>query len=127
MSGLESAYLIQVSNGHGVLPPAGAGWPDNTPQITVAPTTSQLVQTGCAFSGGDPVGKLINGYQVDVVQVPASSAYPRTQQLCAPDTDGLFVFIDLIGNHPAVSAEDIFRHLRPLGISPAGWVTRLFG
>ena len=79
---------------------------------------------GCYFyPDGQSEHDVINGYRVVVNTIPAVRGNPTTYQVCAPDVQGLFVFISVISDRPAVMLTTLFRHLRVLGTNPADWVT----
>jgi hypothetical protein len=113
----------ELTAGAEVLAPGSGGYPTNMPIITISGAGNSS-NTTCSFSGGRPASKVINGYRVKTARVPAIGSSPREQQLCAADADGLYVFINEIGNRPAMSAVSVFAHLRLLGTSPADWTTQ---
>ena len=122
-AGILAAELYQITSGPVVLAPAGGGVPQNTPQISTIPARPLTANTTCTFSGGRPVHHVIDGYRVQTVNIPRQ----HLQELCAADADGLFVYIYLAGNHPALSASRIFAHLHLLGPNPANWTTKPIG
>ena len=48
---------------------------------------------------------------------------PDRSQQTRHIVQGLFVFISVISDRPAVMPTTLFRHLRVLGTNPADWVT----
>jgi hypothetical protein len=86
--------------------------------------TTQLSPGSCYFyPDGQSKHEVINGYRVVVNTIPAADGRPPTYQVCAPDVNGLFVFISVAGSRPVITPVTLFRHLRVLGASPADWVT----
>ncbi len=94
---------------------AGSGeFRPNVPDLDTDPATSH---SSCYFyPNGHSVHRVIAGYQVVV------DRWRGMQQLCAAHADGLAVFIDDAGSHPAIGVIALFsHHLRLLGASPANW------
>jgi hypothetical protein len=93
-----------------------------SPNFTVDPATRS---SSCYFyPHGQSVHRVIDGYRVTVNHFPASSGSPPEQQVCAPDADGLAVFISSFGKHAGPNAVSIFAsHMRLLGTNPADWTT----
>jgi len=86
--------------------------------------TTQLSPGSCYFyPDGQSKHQVINGYRVVVNTIPAADGRPPTYQVCAPDVNGLSVFISVDGSRPVIAPVTLFRHLRVLGASPADWVT----
>jgi hypothetical protein len=101
---------------------SGAGTVD-APMFTTNPATAR---GSCYFySHGQSVREIINGYRVTVNHLPAARGNVATQQVCAAQADGLFVFVSTDSDHASLNAVAIFRdHLRLLGTDPAHWTTR---
>ena len=86
--------------------------------------TTQLGRGSCYFyPDGQSRHEVINGYRVVVNTIPAADGRPPTYQVCAPNVNGLFVFLSVDGSRPVITPVTLFRHLRVLGASPADWVT----
>lgn len=112
VSGTEQAYQY-------LFVAAGSN-PLDLPFVTVS-----LGKGSCYFyPGGQSVHRVIDGYHVVVNSIPAARGNPTSYQVCAPDADGLFVFISVNGGRPVIGPVALFRHLRLLGTDPARWVTR---
>ncbi len=120
------ANYLQVTAGRIAMSP-NAGPPDNTPVLTVMPiseekSTNTYCTASIAFPGGHPRHEIINGYQVLTGTAP--TPLPPTRQVCAPDADGLVVFVRQNGAHPKLSVNALFSRLHLLGTDPANWTTR---
>jgi hypothetical protein len=104
----------------------GTGPGADSPAMTTDPATPA---SSCYYyPGGQSTRQTINGYQVTVNHLPAPKGSVPTQQVCAPDADGLMVFVSTYGRHASPNAISIFRrHLRLLGTNPAGWTTEPLG
>jgi DNA-directed RNA polymerase specialized sigma24 family protein len=92
------------------------------PDITVDPATAR---SSCSFTPGQSARRTIGGYRVTVNHIKPARGNPPVQQVCAPDADGLMVFISTYGRHATPNAISIFaQHTRLLGTNPADWTTR---
>lgn len=99
---------------------AGAG--SGSPNFTVGRSTRR---SSCYFYAGQSGHRTINGYRVTVNHLKAVRGNPPIQQVCAPDADGLMIFISTYGAHAAPDAIAIFaHHTRLLGTNPKDWTTR---
>lgn len=97
----------------------------NSPNFTTDPATAR---SRCYFYPGQSERRTINGYRVTVNHLKAVRGNPPIQQVCAPDADGLAIFISTYGAHAKPDAIAIFaRHTRVLGTNPAGWTTKPLG
>jgi hypothetical protein len=95
------------------------------PNFTTDPATRR---SSCYFYPGQSARQTINGYRVTVNHLKAVRGNPPVQQVCAPDADGLSIFISTYGRHAAPNAISIFaRHTRLLGTNPADWTTKPLG
>jgi hypothetical protein len=128
LTGLPSAWRVAAMY---FVPDAGVlraseysltGSGPSAPNFTTNPATAR---SSCYFYPGESARRIIDGYRVIVNHLKAQRGNPAVQQVCAPDADGLMIFISTYGPHPTPNAVGIFaRHLRLLGTSPAGWTTR---
>ena len=91
--------------------------------------TTTLGRGSCYFyPGGQSVHRVIKGYHVVVTTIPAvGGGLPPSYQLCAPDADGLSIFIAINATHPVQAPATIFRNLKLLGTNPANWSTQPIG
>ncbi len=97
--------------------------PADLPFMTVSPGRGS-----CYFyPAGQSVHRVISGYHVVVNTIPAARGNPTTYQLCAPDADGLFVFISVDGAQPVIYPVTLFRHMKLFGTNPAAWSTQPTG
>jgi hypothetical protein len=105
---------------------AGPGVSVTAPFFTIDPATAG---SSCYYyPGGQSARQTINGYRVTVNHIPASDGRAAVQQVCAPNADGLFVFVSTYGSHASPGAVSIFRgHMRLLGTNPADWTTQPLG
>jgi hypothetical protein len=104
----------------------GPGVSVPAPFITTDPATAS---SSCYYyPGGQSTRQTINGYRVTVNHLKASNGNAPVQQVCAPNADGLFVFVSTYGRHASPNAISIFRrHMRLLGTNPAGWTSKPLG
>jgi hypothetical protein len=104
----------------------GTGPGADSPAFTTDPATAG---SSCYYyPGGQSTRQTINGYRVIVNHLPAPKGSVPTQQVCAANADGLFVFVSTYGRHASPNAISIFRrHLRLLGTNPASWTTEPLG
>ena len=104
----------------------GTGPGADSPMLTTDPATAG---SSCYYyPDGQSARRTINGYQVTVNHIPASDGRAPVQQVCAPNADGLMVFVSTYGSHAAPDAVSIFgRHMRILGTNPADWTTKPLG
>jgi hypothetical protein len=104
----------------------GPGVSVPAPFFTTDPATAS---SSCYFyPGGQSARQTINGYRVTVNHLSASNGNAPVQQVCAPNADGLFVFVSTYGSHASPDAVSIFRrHMRLLGTNPADWTTEPLG
>lgn len=104
----------------------GTGPGADSPMLTTDPATAG---SSCYYyPDGQSARRTINGYQVTVNHIPASDGRVPVQQVCAPNADGLMVFVSTYGSHAAPDAVSIFgRHMRILGTNPADWTTKPLG
>jgi hypothetical protein len=105
---------------------AGTGAAALSPMFTTDPATAG---SSCYYyPDGQSIGRTINGYRVTVNHIPASNGRAPVQQVCAPNADGLMVFVSTYGRDASPDAVSIFsRHMRLLGTGPASWTTRPLG
>ncbi len=97
--------------------------PADLPGVTVSPGRGS-----CYFyPGGQSQHQVIDGHQVVVNTIPAADGRPTTHQVCVPDANGLFIFISVDSNKPAISPVILFGHMKLLGTNPAGWSARPLG
>jgi hypothetical protein len=131
------AYNLQVTAGPKAMAPLGRQ-PANTPSLSITPLSTakaarlpflppESVCNGYDSFPGDrhPRIEVINGYRVLTGYI--RSTHSLTYQACAPDADGLVVFVTQIGAHPKLSVSAIFSRLRFLGTDPADWTTNPVG
>ncbi len=84
--------------------------------------TTWIGYSGCSFyPDGQSAHRVINGHRVVANTIPAADGRPATYQVCAPDVNGLSLFISVDGGHPVISPVTLFRHLRALGTNPVNW------
>lgn len=104
----------------------GTGPGADSPMLTTDPATPG---SSCYYyPGGQSTRQTINGYRVTVNHLPASNGNAPVQQVCAPNADGLMVFVSTYGRHASPNAISIFRrHMRLLGTNPAGWTSKPLG
>jgi hypothetical protein len=104
----------------------GTGPGADSPMLTTDPATPD---SSCYYyPGGQSTRQTINGYRVTVNHLPAPQGSVPTQQVCAPNADGLMVFVSTYGRHASPNAISIFRrHMRLLGTDPAGWTSKPLG
>jgi hypothetical protein len=127
-AGWTLAY-VHFAAGSGVLRASqysltGPGVSVPAPFFTTDPASSSCYY----YPGGQSTRQTINGYRVIVNHLPAPKGSVPTQQVCAADADGLFVFVSTYGRHASPNAISIFRrHMRLLGTNPAGWTTQPLG
>ncbi len=124
------ANYVQVTAGPKAMSPNG-GPPDNTPVLTVLPVSEEQAANiyctaSAGFLAGHPRPEVINGYQVLAATVPWPG-HPPTQEVCAPDADGLVAFVEQTGAHPKLSAATLFSRLQFLGTDPARWTSHPVG
>ena len=96
------------------------------PYVLFEPATRRTEACG----RGKP--EIINGYQVVVNHMtdrnPANQYTLVSQSLCAGKADGLSLYINEFGAHPAISAADLFgHHMRLLGRHPSDWTPNPIG
>jgi hypothetical protein len=84
--------------------------------------TTSTAHSACYFyPGGQSVRRMINGYRIVVNTIRDADSRRATYQVCAPDVNGLFLFISVDGLRPVITPVTLFRHLRALGTNPANW------
>ncbi len=104
-------------------PLTGAG--SGSPNFTASLSTRR---SSCYFYPGQSAHRTINGYRVTVNHFKAVRGNPPVQQVCAPDADGLMIFISTYGAHAKPNAISIFaHHTRLLGTNPKDWTTKPLG
>jgi hypothetical protein len=91
-----------------------------TISVQMAPASPAAACPGAA-------NQVVGGYRVSVRSYPSVGGEPPWHDLCAPDADGLAVFIGINGK-AAPSPVDVFAHdTRLLGPDPANWTPRPLG
>jgi hypothetical protein len=119
-AGALRASQYSLTAGAVVLAAGSGEYSSNVPGLTTDPATSR---SSCHFyPDGQSVRRVVAGYKVIV------DRWRGLQQLCAAHADGLGVFIDDAGSHPAIGAVALFgHHLRLLGTNPANWTKSPIG
>ncbi len=108
-SGLPSFTIRAAATTSG--PPVGPGGPRTSP---------------CPIIVGKSTAESIHG-TLAVVTRSRAGVHPQ-QQLCVPNAHGLYVAIEELGAHPAISVAEIFRHhMLLLGNGRANWTTKPIG
>jgi hypothetical protein len=104
----------------------GTGPGADSPAFDTDPATAG---SSCYYyPGGVSARRTINGYRVTVNHIPAAHGDVPVQQVCAPNADGLSVFVSTYGSHASPNAISIFqRHMRLLGTNHADWTTEPLG
>jgi hypothetical protein len=97
--------------------------------VSDLPSVSTFIGQGrCYFyPAGQSVHQVINGYRAVVTRIPPQRGNPLTSQVCVPNANGLFIFVSVIGSHPAIDPVTLFRHMKLLGANPASWTTQPIG
>jgi hypothetical protein len=114
--GLLAVHYFVLASGAAINAPDS--WPTNYPWLSIYRVG---MGASCSFTPRQSTRSVIAGHQVILTPEP-----PAHSQLCATE-DGLRVLIDVSGNHPVLSASDVFAHLRLLGPNFANWTTRPAG
>jgi hypothetical protein len=126
-AGRPLASQWQLTAGPKVMAPGGGGYPVGTPTLNFSAASKANTCSAGSFPGGHPVRRVLNGYHVFVDSF-TRGGYPPEQDLCATDANGLYVYIEQFGRHPALSVVSLFaHHLRLLGTDPASWTTAPIG
>jgi hypothetical protein len=129
--GYLAANGFQITAGPVPMSPDTIRQPANVPLLTASPVSEENVTNeychGYNSFPGDrhPHTEVINGYRV--IEGPVRGPYPPLYQLCAPDADGMIVFVLQIGAHPPLSVTALFSRLHLLGTDPADWTAKPLG
>ncbi len=115
--GILYATSYQITVGRADIGPEGDPSQPATPSVQIGPGSKG------ACPQAEP-STVINGYPVRLWGPNETWADP---ELCAPDADGLFVWIQ-VSPRPIISPAEMFgHHLRLLGPDPAHWTTQPIG
>ncbi len=114
---------LEVLGRDGAVSVVGFGGLPNMPGVAAAASSGG---SACnqALAGETRIrSRVINGYKVDTFW--ASAVHPPDWSLCAPDADGVWVFLTApTGKSDKLSTLiSVFAHMRLLGPDPAGWTT----
>jgi hypothetical protein len=92
------------------------------PSFTIGPATAR---NSCTYWPGQSRRTAIDGHQVTVSYLRQTAGSPSTQQVCAPDADGLSLIFATYDARATPDGVGIFaKHTRLLGTDPADWTTR---